>query len=124
MSEKPYITKIVKSETIAYNPNYGDHRICKCEHQYYRHFDSYDDMHPCGCKYCPCMMFEEDPKSNGCIIRKTKTDPTILEEDDYDPGLLNDYGGGDVGWWRDYIRTLINDCNAYWRSVIESYQED
>lgn len=51
-TEKPYINN-------AYNPNYGDHRICKCGHEYYRHFDSYDDMSPCGCKYCSCYKFEE-----------------------------------------------------------------
>lgn len=34
---------------------------------------------------------------------------------DYDPGLLNDFGGGDVGWWQDYIRAEIGRCNDYWR---------
>lgn len=42
-----------------YNPEYGDNRICVCGHEYYRHFDSYDDMYPCGCKYCGCYHFVE-----------------------------------------------------------------
>lgn len=43
-----------------YNENYGDDRICKCGHSYYRHFDTYDeDMEACGCKYCGCDHFEE-----------------------------------------------------------------
>jgi len=45
----------------------------------------------------------------------------ILKEPDYDCGLMNDYGGGNVEWWQDYIRTEIDKCNEYWRSVIESY---
>lgn len=42
-----------------YNPEYGDNRICVCGHPYYRHFDSYDNMEPVGCKYCGCYQFEE-----------------------------------------------------------------
>ncbi|QIN94725.1 hypothetical protein PP460_gp077 [Streptomyces phage Muntaha] len=30
-----------------------------CEHVYHRHFDSYEDMEPVGCKYCDCFHFEE-----------------------------------------------------------------
>jgi hypothetical protein len=38
---------------------------------------------------------------------------------DYDAGLLNDYGGGNVGWWQDYIRAEIGRCNDYWREQVE-----
>lgn len=31
----------------------------------------------------------------------------------YDAGLLNDYGGGNVGWWHDYIRHEIERCNDF-----------
>lgn len=48
----------------------------------------------------------------------------MLDEADYDPGLLNDYGGGNVEWWRDYIRCEINRCNEHWRSLIMSYMGD
>lgn len=43
----------------------------------------------------------------------------LQNEQDYDPGFINDYGGGDVGWWQDYIRHEVNRCNEYWRSLIE-----
>lgn len=49
---KPYVNE-------SYNPNYGDNRLCKCGHTYERHFDSYDNMYPVGCKYCGCTKFEE-----------------------------------------------------------------
>lgn len=41
-----------------YNPNYGDDKLCKCGHPYYRHFDSWDGMKPVGCKYCRCDEFD------------------------------------------------------------------
>ncbi len=60
MKEEPYIikTKTVISQDAFYNPKYGDHKVCKCGHPYYRHFDSYEDMFPVGCKYCECFRFE------------------------------------------------------------------
>ena len=35
----------------------------------------------------------------------------------YDCGLINDYGGGDVSWWQDYIRAEVERCSDY-------YEED
>ena len=57
--EKPYLIEISETVIEKYNPNYGDLKICKCGHNYYRHFDSYNDMYPCGCKYCECYKFIE-----------------------------------------------------------------
>jgi len=48
----------------------------------------------------------------------------ILDQNDYDCGLINDYGGGNVGWWQDYIRAEIGRCNDYWREIIGQYRED
>jgi len=45
------------------------------------------------------------------------------EIDDYAPGLLNDYGGGNVMWWQDYIREEISNCNDYWRTELESVEQ-
>ena len=58
-SEVPYlITKItVVGYRKQYNPNYGDDKLCKCGHTYYRHFDSYGGMAAVGCKYCCCDEF-------------------------------------------------------------------
>lgn len=41
-----------------YNPNYNGNRECECGHDYGRHFDSYEDMDPVGCKYCRCRTFK------------------------------------------------------------------
>jgi hypothetical protein len=37
---------------------------------------------------------------------------------DYDAGLIGDHGGGDVGWWQDYIRAEIGRANEYWREAL------
>ena len=39
---------------------------------------------------------------------------------DYDPGLINDFGGGDVAWWTDYLVAEIGRCNDHWREQLES----
>lgn len=59
-SEFAYIYKLTEPKLEAeYNPRYGDERVCKCGHLYYRHFDTYEDMRNVGCKYCGCLTFEE-----------------------------------------------------------------
>ena len=57
-NEKPYLVRERVVVDKLYNPNYGDDRTCECGHTYYRHFDTYEDMDPCGCKYCSCWEFE------------------------------------------------------------------
>lgn len=68
--DSPYIVehKVTIEKVVKYNPNYGDNRKCKCGHSYYRHFDSWEDMFPCGCKYCRCDEFVEDKgeENNDC----------------------------------------------------------
>lgn len=42
---------------MKYEPSIGcgDTPVCNCGHPYYRHFDTYDAMLHCGCKYCDCI---------------------------------------------------------------------
>lgn len=58
-NEQPYIKVERTVVDIFYNPAYGDNRICECGHTYERHFDSYEEMEPVGCKYCRCYEFKE-----------------------------------------------------------------
>lgn len=39
-----------------WDPEEDQERLCVCGHPYHRHFDSYDEMKPIGCKYCPCLV--------------------------------------------------------------------
>jgi hypothetical protein len=41
-----------------YDKSFGDDRQCRCGHVYYRHFDSYEEMRPVGCKYCGCPQWK------------------------------------------------------------------
>ncbi len=64
MEEKPYLIKKIVKTVRLYNPNYGDDHTCECGHPYYRHFDTYEDMEPVGCKYCECWDFVLGQKSS------------------------------------------------------------
>lgn len=88
MSDKPYIES--STPIRLYNPEYGDDRVCECGHPYARHFDSYEDMAPVGCKWCSCCEFverveeESDPTEafdniNGISIIYTDTGFRIIE---------------------------------------------
>lgn len=57
--QQPYITTVTVKTKYEYNPDFGDDRPCICGHPYYRHFDTYEDMTPVGCKYCQCHTFIE-----------------------------------------------------------------
>ena len=57
--EPPYIVTTRIVEDRHYNAKFGDDRVCKCGHAYHRHFDTYEKMRACGCKYCQCYTFDE-----------------------------------------------------------------
>lgn len=59
MCKTEFKTKMYPPDVPDYDSSFGDNRICECEHPYYRHFDTYDDMYPVGCKYCQYYEFEE-----------------------------------------------------------------
>lgn len=77
--QEPYIIREVTHIVREYNPEYGDDRICECGHSYYRHFDSWDNMEPVGCKYCSCYEFIEVKPG-----QKTRGD---AEDDGYSDGF-------------------------------------
>lgn len=66
-NQKPYLEKVKITIIKEYNPQYGDDRVCKCGHPYYRHFDTYEKMFPCGCKYCGCDEFVEQDKDDSLV---------------------------------------------------------
>lgn len=62
-SEEPAIDVILSELTEQINrswsPNHDQQAKCTCSHAYERHFDSYEDMYPIGCKYCECDTFTD-----------------------------------------------------------------
>ena len=61
--QEPYIVTEIVVKKYKYNKEYGDDRVCECGHKYYRHFDTYEEMSPVGCKYCHCLKFVEAVKN-------------------------------------------------------------
>lgn len=47
-----------------------------------------------------------------------------VEAVDYDAGYLNDFGGGNVEWWWDYLRAEIERANEHWRGQIDTLTAD
>ena len=43
----------------------------------------------------------------------------VSQLDRYDAGYLNDFGGGDVNWWHDYIRTELDRAHDFYQSQVE-----
>jgi len=78
------------------------------------------------------VVVEEDWPNDGTCIRcgAVPRNPesglcnTCTDEDadfsDYDAGLLNDFGGGNVEWWQDYIRAEIGRANNFWREQVSA----
>ena len=57
-TKSPYIVTYSVDILREYNPHFGDDKLCECGHTYYRHFDPYEGMEACGCKYCSCYDFK------------------------------------------------------------------
>ena len=49
-------------------------------------------------------------------MKHSTTNAAARDFSDYDAGLLNDFGGGNVEWWQDYLRAEIERANEWWRS--------
>ena len=65
-----------------------------------------------GCSQCGRDFGPGDHGFSHCEDHAAPCSPS-----DYDAGLLNDFGGGDVGWWQDYLRAEIRRANDYWREI-------
>ena len=58
--------------------------------------------------------------------RVATLEPLLSEAEsipDYDAGLLNDWGGGNVEWWQDYLRAEIARANEHWRACVAQLKE-
>jgi hypothetical protein len=42
----------------------------------------------------------------------------VQELDEYDAGLLNDYGGGNVEWWQDYIHYELGCAYEHYKEQL------
>ena len=49
-------------------------------------------------------------------VDEAQSVPVVGEPDCYDAGLLNDFGGGNVEWWQDYIRAELARAHDFYAS--------
>lgn len=68
-----------------YDSNFGDNKECLCGHEYYRHFDTYDNMAAIGCKYCSPYTYRSSGVQHGhnvCTGFKESIDDAHPREED------------------------------------------
>lgn len=42
----------------------------------------------------------------------------------YDAGLLNDYGGGNIEWWHDYIRAELGRAEEFYEQQLQQARRE
>lgn len=118
--EKPYIIIPLTTEKRQYNPNYGDHKICKCGHPYYRHFDSYEDMRDVGCKYCHCYDFIEIQGMRFQIRKLDNVEP-LVETKELDIAIPCAELFSPCLIWDKIMELVVWSSDEYKREMWESY---
>lgn len=108
---RPYIINIESVNThYGYNPKFGDDRECVCGHPYYRHFDTYENMYPIGCKYCGCSEFIELTDENREEIKVQKLTHSRFEVIEQFP--KSSWSIGDI---------IETDGDQYWVNELEQF---
>ena len=69
------------------------------------------------CPDCGRSLFGNDDCCCGWKQEPAEPEYIVLEE--YDAGYLNDYGGGNVSWWHDYIRAELERAYDFYQSQLE-----
>lgn len=64
-----------------------------------------------------------DEEGSGAVYASpvTRTAPpaaAVVMLDQYDAGLLSDFGGGNVDWWQDYIRAELGRAHDFYQSQL------
>jgi len=76
------------------------------------------------CEGCGYMTHHREHM--GCVRaakQHTHPAPSVPADvvlDCYDAGILNDFGGGNVEWWQDYIRAELGRAHDFYQSQIDA----
>lgn len=46
-----------------------------------------------------------------------------MELSTYDAGMFNDFGGGNVEWWMDYLRDELARAHDFYQSQVDAVPE-
>ena len=68
-------------------------------------------------------MSETKKQTTALDVESTHRLDALRNISDYDCGLMNGYGGGQVNWWHNYIRYEVDRCNKHWREEINAIIE-
>lgn len=60
----------------------------------------------------------EDTSRIAALEQQLASRGGVPELEPYDAGLLNDFGGGDVNWWWDYIRAELARAHDFYQSQL------
>lgn len=89
--------------------------------QYWRASFDKDDVHNAGQKMAALLQElidapePEQPNQSEQNLEMVNTPaPSVPELEEYDAGALNDFGGGNVGWWQDYIRAELGRAYEFY----------
>ena len=70
--------------------------------------------------YCPDCGRNLVGNDGCCCGWKQEPDqPEHIVLEEYDAGYLNDYGGGNVSWWQDYIRAELESAYDFYQSQLQ-----
>lgn len=58
-----------------------------------------------------------------CLAQVRADAVSSLSLDCYDAGYLNDFRGGNVGWWQDYIRSELASAHDFYQSQVQQYAD-
>lgn len=67
--------------------------------------------------YCSLAMTENDWFDVELFFDAIKNQGAPAALPEFDAGLLNDFGGGNVEWWWDYIRHLLGDAHEHYQEA-------
>lgn len=74
-----------------------------------------------------CQLLDKRRKeydaSRSAILRLEATLAKYEKLDAYDAGYLNDYGGGNVSWWHDYIRAELDRAHDFYVAQIKELEQ-
>ena len=74
--------------------------------------------------YCPdCgnyLMTASGEIDCSCGWKQDPDEPVCFVLEEYDAGLLKDYGGGDVDWWHYYIRVELERAYDFYQLQLEN----
>ena len=77
--DAPYLVtrELIERHTHKFNPEFKG-GTCDCGHEYDRHFDSWEDNEPVGCKYCECFVWNPPVEKAGLLPFVIQGDGTVL----------------------------------------------